>query len=60
MEQRGREAFAALAEGDELRTHLGLLRRLLRWTPRNSTRLRRRVAAQLTERASYESLVTES
>ena len=60
MELRARDALAVLAGGDELRTHLGIVRRLLRWTPRNTTELRRRLAARLAELGSYAALVAEA
>ena len=44
IETTARSAFAAMAEGDELRTRLAGLRRLLKVTPANDVRLRRRLS----------------
>jgi alkylation response protein AidB-like acyl-CoA dehydrogenase len=57
MEQTAKTALAAISDGDELRTQLGMVRRLLRWTPINSVALRRHVAQRLCERGSYGALV---
>ena len=56
-ETHARRALAAISHGDELRMQLGLVRRLLRWTPLNDTARRRRIAARLCEVGSYPSLV---
>jgi alkylation response protein AidB-like acyl-CoA dehydrogenase len=58
MELGARAALAATSQGDELRGHLGLVRRLLRWTPLNSVALRRRIAKRLCEVGSFGALVT--
>ncbi|MDW8310053.1 MAG: acyl-CoA dehydrogenase family protein [Verrucomicrobiales bacterium] len=57
LEATARRTLAALAEGDDLRAHLGLVRRLLRWTPLNTAALQRRLAARLCELGSYTALV---
>jgi len=57
IELQARQALAAASEGDELRAQLGLMRRLLRWTPVNTVALRRRVAKRLCEVGSYSALV---
>ena len=53
IETTARSAFAALAEGDELRTHLAALRRLLKVTPVNDVRIRRRLSEAAVERGAY-------
>ena len=53
IESAARSAFAALAEGDALRTHLAALRRLLKVTPVNDVRLRRRLSDAAVERGAY-------
>jgi hypothetical protein len=53
MERTARGILASLAEGDELRGHLGVVRRLLRWLPLNTTALRRRIAHRVCERDGY-------
>jgi alkylation response protein AidB-like acyl-CoA dehydrogenase len=58
MEQRANTAAAAMASGDELKSHLGLIRRLLQWTPNNVVELRRGIAARLCEVGSYPALVS--
>jgi alkylation response protein AidB-like acyl-CoA dehydrogenase len=57
LDLTARRAFAALAEGDELRAHLGLVRRLVRWTPVNAAALQRRLATRLCELGGYTALV---
>jgi hypothetical protein len=42
-----------MAEGDTLRTQLAALRRLLKVTPTNAVRLRRKLAERLVERGGY-------
>ncbi len=49
MELNARQALAAMSAGDELRGHLGLVRRLLKWQPLNGVLLRRRIAQRLCE-----------
>jgi alkylation response protein AidB-like acyl-CoA dehydrogenase len=57
MEAQARRALAAISQGDELRAQLGILRRLLRWTPLNGVALRHRVAKRLCEVGSFPALV---
>ena len=57
LEQQARRALAAIAQGDELRTQLGIVRRLLRWLPLNDVAMRRRIATRLCEVGSFPSLV---
>jgi hypothetical protein len=57
MEQQARECLAAISQGDELRAHLGIVRRLLRWSPLNVVAMRRRVAKRLCEVGSYPALI---
>jgi len=58
MELLARQALAATSQGDELRAQLGMLRRLLRWSPLNGVALRRRVAKRLCEVGNFPALVT--
>lgn len=51
-----RTFLAAVSEGDELKTQLGILKRLLRWTPMNVVALRRGVAEKLSQAGSYAGL----
>jgi alkylation response protein AidB-like acyl-CoA dehydrogenase len=53
IETTARSAFAAMAEGDELRTHLAALRRLLKVTPVNDVRIRRRLSEATVDRGAY-------
>jgi alkylation response protein AidB-like acyl-CoA dehydrogenase len=57
IELQARQALAASSEGDELRGQLGLVRRLLRWSPLNTVALRRRIAKRLCEVGSFPALV---
>jgi alkylation response protein AidB-like acyl-CoA dehydrogenase len=57
IDLQARQALAASAEGDELRGHLGLVRRSLRWSPLNTVALRRRIAKKLCEVGSFPALV---
>jgi alkylation response protein AidB-like acyl-CoA dehydrogenase len=57
MELLARQALAATSQGDELRAQLGMVRRLLRWSPLNGVVLRRRIAKRLCEVGSYPALV---
>jgi len=57
MEQQARECLAATSQGDELRAHLGIIRRLLRWSPLNVVAMRRRIAKRLSDVGSYPALV---
>ena len=53
VELGAREALAAMAEGDTLRTLLAALRRLLKPAPVNTVALRRQVADAIAERRGY-------
>ncbi len=57
METQARRALAATSQGDELRAQLGILRRLLRWTPLNGVAQQRRIAKRLCEVGSFPALV---
>jgi alkylation response protein AidB-like acyl-CoA dehydrogenase len=57
LDHQSRAALAAISSGDELKAHLGIARRLLRWTPLNATALRRRIARRLSETGSYAALI---
>lgn len=57
MEGHARRALAALSQGDELRAQLGMVRRLLRWTPLNTVARGRSIARRLCERGSYPALL---
>ncbi len=57
MESQARQALAATSQGDELRAQLGIVRRLLRWSPLNAVALRRRIAKRLCEVGSFPALV---
>ena len=53
IEPSARQALAAMAEGDTLRTLLAALRRLLKVTPVNTVALRRRLADAAVARGGY-------
>ncbi len=53
IESSGKQALAAVADGDTLRTQLSALRRLLRWSPVNTVKARQRIAEFLTDRGKY-------
>ena len=53
IEASGRQALAAMVEGDTLRTMLAGLKRLFKMTPANTALLRRRIADQAVERGGY-------
>ena len=53
IEASARQALAAIAEGDVLRTSLAALRRLLKVMPANTVVLRRRLADATVERKAY-------
>ena len=53
IEASARQALAAMAEGDALRTMLAALRRLLKVTPVNTVVLRRRLADETVARGGY-------
>jgi alkylation response protein AidB-like acyl-CoA dehydrogenase len=57
MELQARHALAATSQGDELRAQLGIVRRLMRWTPLNGVALQRRIAKRLCEVGSFPALV---
>ncbi len=57
MELNARQALSASAQGDELRGHLGIVRRLLRWQPVNTVATRRRIAQRLCEVGSYAGMI---
>jgi alkylation response protein AidB-like acyl-CoA dehydrogenase len=53
IDASARQALAAMADGDTLRTTLAALRRLLKVTPVNTVALRRRLADVTVERGAY-------
>jgi alkylation response protein AidB-like acyl-CoA dehydrogenase len=53
IDASARQALAAMAEGDTLRTTLAALRRLLKVTPVNTVVLRRRLADETVARGAY-------
>jgi hypothetical protein len=53
VEGTARQALAAMAEGDTLRTLLAALRRLLKVTPINTVAPRRRLADAALQRNTY-------
>ena len=53
IEQHAKQALAAMAEGDELRTMLAMLRRYMRFTPVNTIAARRRIADSIIEAGRY-------
>jgi hypothetical protein len=53
IDAAAREALAALAAGDELRTHLAALRRLLKVTPADTVALRRGLADATVRLGAY-------
>jgi alkylation response protein AidB-like acyl-CoA dehydrogenase len=57
LELHARRALAAMLQGDELRTQLGIARRLLRWSPLNGVAMRRRIAKRLCDVGSFPALV---
>ena len=57
MEQQARVCLAAISQGDELRAQLGIVRRLLRWSPLNGVAMGRRIVKRLCEVGSYPALV---
>jgi hypothetical protein len=60
LEMNARHALAAISQGDELKVHLGILRRLTRWTPLDVVALRRRIAKRLCEVGNFPALVSAS
>jgi hypothetical protein len=57
MEQQARRCLAATSQGDELRSQLGIVRRLLCWSPLNGVAMGRRIVKRLCEVGSYPALV---
>jgi hypothetical protein len=53
IDASARQALAATAEGDTLRTMLAALRRLIKVTPINTVALRRRLADEAVARGGY-------
>jgi alkylation response protein AidB-like acyl-CoA dehydrogenase len=53
IELLAREALASMYEGDSLRTQLAALKKLTRYTPVNTTRLRRAIAERIIEAEHY-------
>jgi alkylation response protein AidB-like acyl-CoA dehydrogenase len=53
IEQHAKIALAAMAEGDELRTMLAMLRRFMKFTPVNTIAARRRIADSMIEAGRY-------
>ncbi len=58
LELLSKSALAAISDGDELRAQLGIVRRLLRWSPLNAVALRRKIAKRLCEVGTFSALVT--
>jgi alkylation response protein AidB-like acyl-CoA dehydrogenase len=54
IELLAREGFAAIEEGDTLWTQLGALKKLTRYTPVNTTRLRRAIAKRVIDAEEYQ------
>ena len=53
IEAWGRAALAATLEGDELRTMLAALKRFTKYTPVNTVKLRRAIAARVIQGEKY-------
>ncbi|MFY9607136.1 MAG: acyl-CoA dehydrogenase family protein [Blastocatellia bacterium] len=53
IERNAKHALAAMAEGDELRTMLAMLRRFMKFTPVNTVAARRKIAESITEAGRY-------
>ncbi len=53
IELLAREGLASVEEGDTLRTQLSALKKLTRYTPINTTRLRRAIAGRIIEAEAY-------
>ena len=53
VEFSAKQILAAVSEGDNLRTHLAALRRLLRWIPINTVKGRQRIADYLIDNGRY-------
>jgi alkylation response protein AidB-like acyl-CoA dehydrogenase len=53
VESAARKVIAAVAEGDILRTQLAILRRLAKYEPFNTIKLRQQIAQKMIERGKY-------
>lgn len=53
IEITARETLAAMEEGDMLKTQLSILKKLTRYTPQNTTAIKRELAAQVLDAAGY-------
>jgi len=53
VEFSAKQVLAAVGEGDNLRTHLAALRRLLRWIPINTVKARQRIADYIIDNNKY-------
>jgi alkylation response protein AidB-like acyl-CoA dehydrogenase len=53
IEAAARKVIAAVADGDMLRTHLAILRRLAKYEPFNTIELRQQIAEKVIERGKY-------
>jgi alkylation response protein AidB-like acyl-CoA dehydrogenase len=53
LEDKAKQVLAAVAEGDELRTHLAALRRFTKSAPINLISLRQQIAKELSEEGKY-------
>jgi hypothetical protein len=53
VEGFAKQAFAAIAEGDTLRTQLSALKKLTRFTPVNTIALRREIADSVIKIGKY-------
>ncbi|HEX8184307.1 MAG TPA: acyl-CoA dehydrogenase, partial [Blastocatellia bacterium] len=53
VEHHAKTALAAMAEGDELRMMLAMLRRFMKFTPVNTVAARRRIADSIIESGRY-------
>ncbi|HET9309295.1 MAG TPA: acyl-CoA dehydrogenase family protein [Candidatus Sulfotelmatobacter sp.] len=53
VEAAARKVIAAVADGDMLRTHLAILRRLAKYEPFNTIQLRHEIALKMIERGKY-------
>ena len=53
VEGFAKQAFAAIAEGDVLRTQLSALKKLTRFTPVNTIALRRQIADSVIKMGKY-------
>ena len=53
IEVLAKEGLAAMEEGDTLWTQLSALKKLTRYTPMNTTRLRRAIATRIIDAEEY-------